>query len=827
MDSPSIITQPAASELPSELPGDGPRAAFQQAYGTRVILALAVAGTLFLLPFSIHNYAHGRWALGVATSLLALCLLTNAAALAAGRTPPFPRVFLFGPALAALAIAMYDQGLIGILWAYAAILLFHFVLPRHLANWFNGSIVLMSIPTAWVHLGPEATPRVAITLLLTVVFTNIFSYLSDAQRRREQEQRQRLDLLVRGTNAGTLEWGAGGALQYSKRLKQMLGWPPEAAGRPEGFFELVHPDDRQRVREQVRSVFGREAQAHQLRHVPPADFRLMHATGETVWVHCEGIAVTDARGRTDRYICSFMDITEHVRAQETLLSAHEKMREQARRLEQQNIALREAIRLREEVERIARHDLKTPLASIASVPRLLREVRPPGPREDELLVMIERAARRVLSMVNLSLDLYRMEEGTYRLRPQPVDLAVLLRTVAAELQGHADSKQLTLAMDLPRGLPPARAEELLCYAILANLLKNALEASPDRETVRVSLSLEREDGQPRLVLAIHNAGAVPQPVRARFFQKYATHGKAGGSGLGAYSARLMATVQQGDLAMVTDEERGTTLTLRLPASAQVPAAQPDRPGRGRARKGVAAAPQAPQVPALAVLLVDDDAYNITVLRSLLPSGLASVDTAVNGRAALNSVDRARPDVIFLDLQMPVMGGMEAIGAIRRLQRARGQLPSTIVAFSARDDEATRHECSEAGFDQFLVKPATREELLSVLEGRQPNQAAPRTTVRPPDDVLALLPEFIASRRRWLRRLVRYADQGRREDLRKTAHMLAGSLAMYGFEVAGGLSREIELGAGARELPWLRQRARELVAQFELDQQQLRQAEEEA
>lgn len=822
MDSHTPTTQPAASELPVDSSWEGPRAAFQQAYGPKVVLALAVVGTLFMLPFSIHNYANERWLLGATTSVVALCLLTNAAAMAAGRSPPFPRVFLFGPAFAALAIAMYDQGLIGILWAYAAILLFHFMLPRRTANLFNGSIVLLSIPMSLLHLGPEVTVRVVVTLLLTVLFTNIFSYLAEAQQRREQEQRHRLDLLVRGTNAGTLEWDADGTLRYSRRLQQMLGWPAEAASRKATFFTLVDPQDRERLRIQVESVFRREGPPHQVRHVPPEDFRLLHANGDTVWVHSEGIAVTDARGRTHRYICSFMDITEHVRAQETLLSAHEQMREQARRLERQNIALREAIRLREEVERIARHDLKTPLASIASVPRLLREVRAPGPREEELLVMIERAARRVLSMVNLSLDLYRMEEGTYRLRPTAVDLAALLRTVAAELQGHAESKHLTLAFDLPEGLPPARAEELLCYAILANLLKNALEASPERETVRVSLSLDPADTSPRLVLAIHNAGAVPEPIRKRFFQKYATHGKAGGSGLGAYSARLMATVQQGELAMETSEEQGTTLTLRLPAFAQAPAPPPERPARGRSRKAAAPAAAVPQVAPLAVLLVDDDNYNITVLRSLLPGGLASVDTAVNGRAALDRVGQSRPDVIFLDLQMPVMGGMEAIAAIRRLQRARGQLPSTIIAFSARDDEATRHECSEAGFDQFLVKPATREELLAVLQGQQPNQPPRRAMVRPPDDVMELMPEFIASRRRWLRRLVRYADQDRREDLRRTAHMLSGSLAMYGFEVAGALSREIELQAPAGELSWLRERTRELVAQFELDQQQLRQ-----
>lgn len=651
---------------------------FVDAHRRRIFLGLSVVGTLLLGPFAINNFFQDRILLGIATSIFVTCLLLNAYAIARGRRPIVSATVIFFASIVGLATGMYNQGLIGILWAYPGILLFHFVLPRRTANIFNASIVLLAIPMATLHLGPQLAVRVAVTLVLLIIFSNIFSYIADTQQSKEAEQRDRLDALVR-------------------------------------------------------------------------------------------------------------------------------------QLEAQNTALRDAFRVREEVERIARHDLKTPLASIASVPRLLRERRPLDPREDELVGVVERAAMRVLSMVNLSLDLYRMEEGSYRLRAQAVDLSALAHTVARELQAHVQSKSLRLVLDLPPEPVYAQGEELLCYSTVANLLKNALEASPEGADVRVTLRRGRQGDAEVVVLEIHNAGGVPAAVRDKFFTKYATYGKPGGTGLGAYSARLMARVQRGDLQLATGPQ-GTTLSLSLPLwhaappvqSGGVPvAAHPDR---------VQAAP----LPPLSVLLVDDDEYNIVVLKSLLPSPPLTVRTAVNGRAALERVREARPDVIFLDVEMPVMGGIEAVTRIRELQRERGETPSFVAAFSAFDDDTTRLRCLDAGFDLYLSKPASREEVYAVLAGEDPG-AAGDPQHAPGDgriwidaELMPLMPEFLASRRKLAQDLLQSALSGERDCVRATAHKLAGSLAMYGFTAASRASMELEKAAPAGELQDLRARCETLV-----------------
>jgi CheY-like chemotaxis protein len=347
-----------------------------------------------------------------------------------------------------------------------------------------------------------------------------------------------------------------------------------------------------------------------------------------------------------------------------------------------------------------------------------------------------------------------------------------------------------------------QGEELLCYSILANLLKNALEASPEGAQVRVSLRRQSDHNGEAVALDIHNDGEVPQEVRERFFQKYATHGKADGTGLGAYSARLMARVQRGSLQM-TSGAGGTTLSLRLPVWHS---AVPARPGT------VAASPAASAqvLPALSVLLVDDDEYNIVVLKSLLPTPPLVVRTAVNGRAALELVRAQRPDVIFLDLEMPVMGGLEAVRQIRALERERGDPPSRVAAFSAHDDEATRAQCLAAGFDLYLAKPASREEVLAVLLGQDAAAAAPaarrdsRIWVEP--GLMPLIPDFLRSRRRLAEDLATAITAGEREVIRSTAHRLAGSLAMYGFRDASHASRDLEQAAGSEDLGALRARS---------------------
>ena len=234
-------------------------------------------------------------------------------------------------------------------------------------------------------------------------------------------------------------------------------------------------------------------------------------------------------------------------------------------LERQNKQLHEAARLREEVESIMRHDLKTPLSVIIGIPQLLLIKEERDPAEARQLRLIEQAGYRILQMLNLSLDLMKMERGSYCLQPTAIDLLDLLEKITREMESPFKDKHLTLVVTV-NGRPPengdvflAFGEELLCYAMLSNLLKNAYEASPQDCQVGIDFRYG-----PLAEIRIRNSGTVLPAIRDRFFDKYVTAKEDKGTGLGTYSAKLTAETQGGTISLDTSEAGHTTVTVRLP-----------------------------------------------------------------------------------------------------------------------------------------------------------------------------------------------------------------------------------------------------------------------
>lgn len=251
------------------------------------------------------------------------------------------------------------------------------------------------------------------------------------------------------------------------------------------------------------------------------------------------------------------------------VETHLALRTALRTVQEQNVDLEAAARLRDDVERITHHDLKTPLNAVINLPDLLMEELDLDPEHGEALDMIQAAGYTMLEMINNSLNTFRMEQGVYSFSPVPVDLIPLCRRLVGEVQPMADAKGLPVPLFLngePAGATSAfvvQGEELLCYSMLANLLKNAMEASPEGEPVTLVLT-DVEGGKE---IGIHNRGEVPEEIRAVFFDKYVTHGKEGGSGLGTYSARLMAEAQRAAIRLEIDPEpmgSGIAVMVRFP-----------------------------------------------------------------------------------------------------------------------------------------------------------------------------------------------------------------------------------------------------------------------
>lgn len=221
--------------------------------------------------------------------------------------------------------------------------------------------------------------------------------------------------------------------------------------------------------------------------------------------------------------------------------------------------------LRDDIDNIIRHDLKSPLNGIINLPRLIIEDDNLTPEQAEYLLYIEQSGRKMLRQVEMSLDIMKIERGRFNSAPEPLDLLAVLRDILGGMQDAFRRKGCSAALELDGRTAEAGeafmvlAEERLCSPLFANLLQNALEASPAGGVVRVGLWTG-----PAPAVRIRNLGEVPPEIRERFFEKYVTSGKARGTGLGTYSASLFARVQGGDVLLDCSEAGATTVEVRLP-----------------------------------------------------------------------------------------------------------------------------------------------------------------------------------------------------------------------------------------------------------------------
>lgn len=232
-----------------------------------------------------------------------------------------------------------------------------------------------------------------------------------------------------------------------------------------------------------------------------------------------------------------------------------------------------AEKARDRAEQILRHDLRSPLAGIAGLSRQLAEA---GlcPMGQEMAEVIRDTAERLYSLVGRTLDLQKIEQGCYVLRPRPVALGPLLHHIAQEAASLIRTRQVCLQLADAKGDccedgPVVSGEADLLAILFSNLVTNALEAAPTGSVVHVHRGIQAGWA----VISLHNQGVVPEDIRPRFFTKYATSGKENGTGLGAYTSLALAKLHHGDIDWESDAVTGTCLTVRLPLATQAQAVQ--------------------------------------------------------------------------------------------------------------------------------------------------------------------------------------------------------------------------------------------------------------
>ncbi len=398
-----------------------------------------------------------------------------------------------------------------------------------------------------------------------------------------------------------------------------------------------------------------------------------------------GSVAVEPRAATNLWVLVARDMTETHRAEQ---------------LERAKNAAEEASRLKSDFLANVSHEIRTPITAILGFAELLARSKAVGP-EASYHERILRNGRHLLQLIDGILDLAAVESGKLAVRSDLFSPLELVRDVVSTLEALAAQRSLDLRI-LVTGAVPGRITSDAGHArqILLNVIGNAVKYTPAGQ-VTVTVTGAAAGG---LVVDVEDTGVgIGLEAQTRLFQAFSRVGAEGhahprGSGLGLALARRLATALGGDVELVRSvPAEGSWFRVHLANGVPGPPA------------GTCAAPPPAGKASLAglrILLVEDEPDNQELFGLILRDAGACVEVVGDGLDAVQCVPGGRFDVVLMDLRLPIVGGIEALGRLRGL----GYL-GRIVAFTAHAMPGEIERCLKAGFDAVVTKPVSRETLV--------------------------------------------------------------------------------------------------------------------
>lgn len=375
------------------------------------------------------------------------------------------------------------------------------------------------------------------------------------------------------------------------------------------------------------------------------------------------------------------------------------------------------------------HEIRTPLNAVLGFTDVLRRGLVSDTNEAvDHLNMIHRSGAHLLELINDILDLSKIEAGRMQVEMLPTAVDQVIADAVNVQHGRAEEKQLELKIEFETGIPtkvacdPTRMRQIITN-LVGNAIKFTTKGSVSVKTrcepigqAEGSLS-ETPNHSHQLIIDVVDTGIGMTPAQQdRIFESFvqadsSTTRKFGGTGLGLSISRHLTEAMGGELIVQSRAGIGSTFSVSLPVCADDAATWTTRDEVQQSTRKLNSSKvsgELRRLPAKSVLVVDDGEANRRLIELVLGRAGAKVQSATNGQEAIDAIEQHAFDLVFMDMQMPVMDGMTAT---EKLREEDCQIP--IVALTGNAMKGDREKCIAAGCNEFLSKPVNLDRLLDV------------------------------------------------------------------------------------------------------------------
>ena len=465
----------------------------------------------------------------------------------------------------------------------------------------------------------------------------------------------------------------------NRTLQEMLGYS-EGELLGQSFEQLIHPAGRDTAATQPRPKFAGSAHSRRF------EAHLVRKDGQALRARVTEALLPEAMREGDHVIAAVEDIT---------------LQEQAEADRRARVAAEAANEAKSLFLAKMSHDLRTPLNAVLGYAQLLRRDKDMNERQLVALNTIQSSGEHLLMLINDILDLSKIEAGKLELFSDGVVLMAFLNSIVNTMRVKADEKGLAFRFDASPDLPPVvRCDDRRLRQVLLNLLDNAVKFTDQGEvTLRVAPQPQTAAQSARLLFEVQDTGVgIAPPQLAGSFEPFEQGGdtrrRSLGTGLGLAISRQLVRLMGGNIELDSALGRGSRFWFTLDLPVDEAREQPLPAATDRHVSGYLGARRR-------VLVVDDTPENRELVLDFL--GVLGFDlcTAENGQEGLDKAHALQPDLILMDIVMPVLDGLEAI---RRLRRRPGGERVPVIAVSANATTSDRAQSLAAGANAVLPKP---------------------------------------------------------------------------------------------------------------------------